>query len=268
MKRNISLITMGAGNVLVLKETIKSLFGICNEVIYGDLLLFSEDRKVVESYQEEFCLQMIPLPFNFLFKNGFSACHNLIASHATNDTVIYLNTSEIIGVDYGMADIINNNPECNAFFFDHATDPHRWFRCYNKNELKWSGRIHEELEGEYRPYHKPIFTMQDLEKDLQDPLKAKIFNDVKELVYFKNYMSIIDSPQTLGATNEGWIKFAADNYESMKERLLRKGNRYQAFIDGDLGLYMNDVMTNTEFENERFESNIGIEYQGDKKYLL
>ena len=109
--------------------------------------------------------------------------------------------------------------------------------------------------------------MADLEKDLQDPLKAKILNDIKELCYFRQYNSIVDRPDLLGETDPGWVKFATDDYDSMKQRLLKKGKRFQAFIDGDLNAYMEDVLTNPEFEEERFESSSKIEFQGDPKFL-
>lgn len=259
---------MSAGNVLILKETLKAFSGCCDEVIYGDLLLWDDDREIVRSYQEEFNLKIVPFEFNYLFKNGFSSLLNVLASHATNDIVMYMNTSEVIDEDYGISEIINTNPECNSFYFTHRLENHRWFRCYNRHDLKWSGRIHEQLEGEFKPYYKPIFMMKDLEKDLQDPLKAKILNCAKETVYFEQYNAIIDHPDQLGETDSGWIKFAKENYDSMKERLQIKGARYQAFIDGDLDAYMHDVMTNPEFEKERFQSNNLIAYQGDKIHLL
>jgi len=259
---------MGAGNVKVLRKTLESFSGVCNEVIYGDLLLFPEDREVIKSYEKEFNLKICEFPFNWIFEYGFSSCLNILADSSTNNTVMYMNTSEVIDEDYGITETIKNNPNCNTFFFTHRTDPHRWHRTYNRKELKWSGLIHEQLKGEYRPYHKPIFMMADLEKDMHDPLKAKILNDVKEIVYFQQYNNIVDFPERLGETDPGWIKFATDDYDSMKERLLKKGKRYQAFIDGDLEAYMKDVMTNPEFENERFESSLRIEFQGDKKFLL
>lgn len=265
-KIGISLLTMGAGNVLVLKETLKSFSGVCNEVIYGDLLLFDEDREIVKSYEKEFNIKIVPFKFNYLFENGFSSLLNELAKHATNDIVMYMNTSEIIDEDYGIKEIVENNKECNAFYFIHRTDPHRWYRIYNRHELKWSGRIHEQIEGEYRPYHKPIFMMQDLEKDLQDKKKAIILDSVKEIVYFQNYMSIVDNPETLGATDTGWIKFATENYESMKDRLEKKGLGYEAFLRGDFEILKKYI---AEIPNEKFESNIGIEYQTEpKKYLL
>lgn len=265
MKTGISLITMGCGNVVVLKKTLESFRHVCDEVVYGDLLLFPEDREALKSYQEEFNIKILEYPFNLLFVEGFSVVLNSLAFFSSNDTVVYSNTSEIIEKDNGILDAISQDYNC--YFFDHATDPHRWYRMYNRHELHWSGRIHESLVGDHRPYHKPVYRMADLEKDMQNPFKAKIFNDVKEIVYFSNYMSIVDNPNQLGGTDPGWIKFATDNYESMKGRLLKKGRRYEAFLEGDFKKYMMDAYSNPEFEKERFESSNLIEYQGDPKFL-
>jgi hypothetical protein len=264
----ISLLTMGAGNVKVLRKTLESFAPICNEVIYGDMLLFEEDRAILKTYQTEFNIKILPLPFNYLFVNGFSSCLNLMADNATNPMVVYMNTSEVIQVDYGMAEIVKNNPDCNAFYFNHFKENHRWFRCYNRQELRWSGLIHEELVGEYKPYYKPIFTMQDLEKDLDSPIKAKIFNDCKEMVYWNQLCRIVEDNSLLGATSGGWLQFASEQYVSMQQRMRNKGMRYDAFKEGDFGAYFFDIMTNPEFKEAKFESSLMIEFQGDKKFLL
>lgn len=269
MKTGITLITMGAGNVTVLKETLKSASTICDEIVYGDMLLFKEDRELLHSYQKEFNIKIVQMPFNHIFYYGFANVLNMLAGAASNNMIVYLNTSEVIERDNGILDSIT--PEYNCYYFDHATDPHRWFRFYDRRELFWSGYIHESIQPfdseNYRPFHKAIFRMADLEKDMQNSFKATVFNDCKEIVYFKNYTVLVDFPDKRGATDPGWYKFAADNYDSMLERLNNKGNRYAAFREGNLEKYMHDVMTNPEFEKQRFESNIGIEYQGDPKFL-
>jgi len=263
-----TLITMGAGNVLVLKETLKSFSACCDEIIYGDLLLFPEDRETVKSYQKEFNIKIIPFDFNYLFKYGFSALLNVLASYATNDIVMYMNTSEVIDEDYGISKIINSNPDCNSFYFTHRQENHRWFRCYNRHELEWSGRIHEQLKGEFKPYHKPIFMMKDLPKDMGDPFKAKVFDTLKEIFYFNNYIAIVDNPNELGETDPSWLKFSTDGYDSFKERLNKKGIAYEAVKNGDYKLFMDYVNNSPDFDNQKFESNISIEYQNDKKFLL
>lgn len=269
MKTGMTLLTMGAGNIIVLEETLKSFRGVCNEVVYGDLLLFPEDREILKTYQEKYNIKIVKFEFDYLFKNGFASCLNELSFHASNDMVIYMNTSEAIDEDYGIANVIDNNPDCNTFYFTHRTDPHRWYRCYNKHELKWSGRIHEQLGGEYKPYHKPIFMMKDLEKDAYNSLKAKALDTVKEIVYFTNYMSFIDNPELLGETDRGWVKFATDNYDSFKERLLAKGKAYEAFLKGDYRMLMEYIYSELGGKDLAFESNDGIEYQTQpKKYLL
>lgn len=266
-KTGITLLTMGAGNVKVLRETLESLSSVCDEVIYGDMLLFDDDREILHSYQKEFNIKIIRFKFDYLFANGFSVLLNSLAIHSTNSICMYLNTSEVIDEDYGIVETIRNNPECNTFYFIHRTDPHRWFRTYNKHELKWSGRIHEQLQGEYKPFHKPIFMMKDLEKDMDDSFKAKVFDTAKEIVYFRNYMAIIDKPDEWGETDLGWEQFATENYDSFKERLLKMGSAYRAYIDGDLEAFLNYCHNNPEFGYKQFESNIAIEYQQSPMFL-
>lgn len=265
MKTGITLITMGAGNVKALGKTLESFKHVFDEVVYGDMLLFDEDRQVVRQYQQEYDMGVLRMPFNYVFRYGFSDTLNLLSQHATNDIVLYMNTSEIIDEDYGIVDAVKNNPECNSFYFIHRTDPHRWYRMYNRKELEWSGVIHEQLKGEYKPYYKPIFMMADLEKDMDDPIKADVFNSVKEIVYFRNYNRIVDYPKKLGETDPGWIKFATDNYENMKERMQSNDALYQAFCTGS------DLMLHQAISNftptGKFQSSDAIEYQGSPMFL-
>lgn len=267
MKRNISLICLAHGNSMVLKETFKSLSSICDEIIFGDLCLFKEDSDLIETYKNDFNLKIVKLPFNILFHQGYANVLNFLIGHAKNDLCVYMNCSEIISIDYNAFDSVQDET-FNTFFFNHATDKHRWYRCNDRRELVWSGFIHEEAicaKNEQRPYHKPIFQMADLDKDSISSFKAKVFNDSKELVYFNNYLKLVDYPKVSGATNIGWINYVTEQYESMKERLQNKGKRYEAFMIGDLDMYINDVMTNKEFEKERFENTNIIHFQGNNK---
>lgn len=259
---------MGHGNVLALKKTLDSFKGIVNEVVYGDLLLFEEDREVVKSYQREYNLRIITLPFNYIFQMGFSSLLNFLISNAKNDMVLYMNTSEVIDEDYGINEVINSNPDCNAFYFTNRNEAHRWFRCFDRKEVKWDGRIHEEPIGSLKPYHKPIFMMKDEEKDMGNELKAAVFNSVKEMVYWNQLMTIVDKPKEKGITNEYWIKFAKEQYQSMKERLELKGKQYTAFQIGDYDMFMNEVYSSDYFQKERFVSNELINFQGARKNIL
>lgn len=266
MKTGITLITMGAGNVKVLGKTLESFSGVFDEVIYGDMLVFEEDKKVLNEYHEKYNMAIFTLPFSHIFQNGFSSTLNLLASCSSNDMVLYMNTSEVIDEDYGIVEAVKNNPECNAFYFTHRTDPHRWFRMYNRKELEWSGVIHEQLKGEYRPYHKPIFMMADLEKDMDDERKASILNSIKEICYFNNYLKIADGDkEALGETDPGWIKFASENKINMHERMIANGLLYDAFYQFDKSRLAYALKNYNKQIN--FESTNLIEYQGDPKFL-
>lgn len=279
----VTLITMGAGNVEALGKTLESFKGLCDEVVYGDLLLFDEDRKRLGDYKEKYNLKSIRFDFNLIFEEGFSALLNRLAALATNRWVIYMNTGEVIDSVVPSVEkskvkelILDKGLFSNTFYFDHATDPHKWFRLYDRTELKWSGRIHEELrhknkslEDSINPHNdEPAFRMKDLEKDLNDPYKAWVFNDVKEIVYFEQYRRIVENPSLLEGTNEYWLWHARENYLSFVERLEAKKDRYEAFKKRDLVMYFANVPKEIKSATQGFSTSKSVEFQGDKQTLL
>ena len=54
----------------------------------------------------------------------------------------------------------------------------------------------------------------------------------------------------------------------MIERLKAKGKRWDAFNLGDINMYMEDVMSNPDFEKVRFETTSLIQFQQDRKFHL
>jgi hypothetical protein len=270
MNTGITLITMAQGNPIVLKETLKSFEGIADEIIFGDVLLFNDDRELIQSYCNEFNLKIIKYPFNYIFQNGFSAILNDLISHSSNDWNIYMNCSEIISKGKeSIVETVQVNSICNTFYFNHDTDSHHWYRLNRKSELHWAGNIHEQCGPEelFRPFHKPLFTMADLNKDNDNAFKARCYDFAKECCYFHNYKKLIDHPQQLGFTDGGWLKFARDNYDSFTERLENKGDFYRAFLEGDLEMLMRYANKNPAFEKERLQSSIVLEYQNDPQFL-
>lgn len=264
-EKKITLITMGQGNPVALKRTIESFKDIADEIIFGDVLIFDSDRAIVEKYQEDYNLKIVKLPFNFIFENGFAYTLNELAGQATNDWVLYMNVSEVIDGEQFIKEQMSKDYNC--YSLDHATETHRWFRFYNRKELQWGGIIHEEVIGDLRPCPFNIYRFKDTEKDIDDPFKAKVSNDVKELCYFSQYIKLVEHPEMRGVTHQGWIDHATADYESFKERLAKKGKRYEAFLTGNLMMYLEDIYTNPDFAVERFESSELINYQGDRKLL-
>lgn len=262
----LSLITPTQGNPIALKRTIDSLKGVCDEYIIGSVCLFPDDEREIEKYATEVNLKVVHLPFDYIYRNGFSSILNLLASHVTNRIACYLNVGEILSKNHGILESINDE-KYNSFYIDHPIEKHRWWRIFSVKDLKWDGLLHEEIIGEYRPYHRSILTFEDTEKDNSNALKAKCYDDVKEICYFTQLCRIVEDPSLLGATSPGWLEFAKDQYESMLIRLKAKGERWEAFKTGDYGRYMNDVMTNPEFEKQRFESSLLIEYQNSNRFL-
>lgn len=262
-----TLIFPTQGNPIATKRTIESVRHICDDFVIGYCGVFRDDLDMIKSYRSEYPIKIVELPFDFIYKCGFAVTLNSLAAQAKNSLNLYLNVGEILeSCEKNIRSTINEQYNC--YYIDNSGENHRWFRVWDKTEMSWSGRIHEEVIGDHRPYHRPIFRFADTEKDMIDKFKAAVNNDIKEIVYWHNLMKIADDPDKhLGATSSGWVSFARDNYATMVDRLSKKGNRPEAFDTGNLEMYLKDIYTNPEFEKERFESNHIIEFQGDPKYL-
>ncbi len=267
VSKKITLITMGQGNPIAFKRTLESFKDVVTEIIFGDLLIFEKDRELIKSYQSEYNLKIIPLPFNFIFINGFAHTLNTLSEYATNDLCIYMNVSEVID---GEQDILSHiTSQYNCYSFNHKTDPHIWFRMYNRKELKWDGVIHETVSiGAATACPDIVFTMADSEKDMDDEFYAKVMNTVKELVYWNQYIKLVEKPETIGSTNYGWVKYAKDSYDSLKERMTKKGKQLEAFIVGDLDKFIDEINTSDEFKNENQESSELVNLQGKRINVL
>jgi hypothetical protein len=262
---NVTLITMGQGNINALRRTMESMSVLCNEVVFGDLMIFPEDREAVYQLKKDFNIKVRHFPFNYIFENGFACILNQLSKHATNDLVIYMNVGEVVDKNLNL-DLIS--PSYNSYSFNHSTDPHTWIRMYNRKELWWTGMIHEQVMGPFRVCPTHLFMMADTEKDMEDPFKAKVFNDIKEMCYWNQYLRLIDRPDLIGFTGIGWVTHAKEAYESYTDRMRRKGNRLKAFQLGDLDIYLNDINSSKEFEEERAESTKLINLQGKRLDVL
>lgn len=253
----ITLILPTQGNPIALKRTIDNVIekfqGRVNEIVIGELCVFNDDSNAIEKLTETLPINLISLPFNTLFEQGFGNTLNFLSEFATNDFILYLNVGEIVESDVQI-DLLSQGYNC--YQFDHKEDKHKWTRLYNKKQLKWSGRIHEEVIGDRNICPSILFTMADTQKDSQDPFKAQVYNDIKEMVYFNQYIKLVEEPNERGATNEGWVTYAKDGYQSLTDRLNAKGKRYEAFKEGDLQKYLDNCQ---EFEN--FDNNNMIHYQ-------
>lgn len=263
---------MGQGNMVALKRTLDSFKGLYNEVIFGDVLLFPEDRTTLHSYQQEYNLKIVPLPFNYIFNYGFAMTLNTLAAKASNNTVLYMNIGEVLQTDVGspvldtperVYNLINQMfPNFNSYAIDHPVETHKWVRLYDRTQLQWKGIIHEEVYGDKNCAEYTVFMFNDTPKDNDDPFKAKVFDDCKEIVYFQQYIKLVENPIASEYTNEFWTNYAKGSYDSLKERLAAKGKRYEAFQKGDLQMYMDDINSNPDFQElKKFDNTNLIHYQ-------
>lgn len=234
----ISLVTVTQGNPIALRRTVDnvraSFAGLCDEFLIGDVTIFPGQ---FDSGFDD--VKFIPMPFNNLFKHGFSNALNHVASHSKNNLCLYLNVCEIVEKNLDLSLI---KDDYNCYNFNHGEDPHVWTRLWDRRELSWSGRIHEEIVGPRRGCPAFLFQMADTPKDDDDDLRSRVYNDVKELVYFQQYIHIADHFEDLGATNHHWWHYAKQEYDDLMRRLNGKGERYKAFLGEDLDLYIKSAL--------------------------
>lgn len=267
--KKITLITMGQGNPVALKRTMDSFKNIVDEFVFGDQLIFESDRNIIEGYQQEYNLKILDLPFNFIFNHGFSTMLNTLAAYAANDYILFMNVAEIMDGQHPVKEQMSD--DYNSYLFDHAKESHRWCRFYDRKELKWEGLIHEEVTGKMRLCPFNVFRMADTNKDQckgdeMMTFYARVCNDVKEIVYWQQYMRLVEHPELRGNTHPHWIEHAKADYDHFKDRMMKKGKRYEAFLTGNLTMYLEDIYTNPEFEKERFQSSDLINFS-DRKLL-
>jgi len=239
MNKSTALITMAQGNPKALRRTFESYRPYCDEIVFGDVLLFEEDRAAVKAMEAEFKLRVVRFDFDFIFHNGFSAILNRLASQATTELALYANCGEIIDPNYPV-----NWPQQddghNCYFFKHATETHHWIRTYDPKQLEWSGLIHEEVCGLFPRNCRPteVFYMADTEKDTDDPFRRRVCEDVKEMVYFEQLDRLRRQPHLLGGTNAGWLDYTNKQGLYYVTQQLKRGLRYIAFHQHCFELYM------------------------------
>ncbi len=241
---------MGQGNPVALKRTIESFKEACNQIVFGDMLVFDTDRDIINGYQKEYNLLIKKLPFDYIYNYGFSSCLNYLSSFAENDIVLYMNVGEVIDGEQRILGLLEHfkAENYNCFAFDNKTDPHTWYRMYNRKEMEWSGILHEELTGSPRPCPYYLFTMADTEKDNDDEFAEKVYMDIKEIVYFSLYARLSENHDLLGASNAGWLSFCDNNHDSFIERLQQKNNRYEYFKRGNMNGYL--IQCTQDFQTE------------------
>jgi len=246
MNKNFTLLTLTQGNPIALKRTIDSLEGIIDQVVVGSVSIFQDDAEEIKKIGDNISMNFVELPFNYLFKYGFSSALNLLSTYAHNDNVMYLNVGEVLISDKN--ELRNRiSPSYNCYYIDHPVEKHHWYRVYNRKEMQWNGIIHEEIVGDSKPCSVPLFTFDDTPKDSDDKLKAWVYEQVKELVYWNLYVKLVDQPHLATGTNHGWVDFSRDGYHSFIERLHQKGDMYEAMIRGDYELLMKAINQKKEY---------------------
>lgn len=231
----ITLLTATQGNPVALSRTIESAIstfgGYIDQVAVIGLCPFPGDTEIIPRIKHVSFFKEMELAQ--LYNKGFAETFNEVVHDGyfpDNNLVLYLNVGEVIE---GPVRVDLLKPDHNCYMFDHATETHKWVRLYNRKDLRWSGRIHEEIIGTRRLCPDILFRMADTHKDNDDRFKSWVYNYIKELVYFNQYRTIWSNPQERFATNEGWIKWSGEQFHYHTERINRFPELLESFLADD-----------------------------------
>lgn len=209
----VTLITMSQGNPVAFARTVDSVkekFGdLLTEVVVGTLCPFEDDRDKIAGFRGKIPVDVFTYGYDlaYIFNHGFSSILNDLAIRANNHLCLYMNVSEVIE---GPVQLQLIHPQYNCYRFDHATETHKWLRLWDKRECRWAGRIHEEVQGGMKVCPEILFRMADTEKDNGNPFRAWVYNWIKEVTYFQQYLTIATNECEIGPTNQGWVNWSKE----------------------------------------------------------
>lgn len=209
------MIIPDAGNPVCLHQTIDSYRPHVDEFIVGDMSLWD--------YEHQPGIEYVKLPFNILFKQGFSAVLNRLASCAKNDIVLYMGVGNVLEGKFKRL-----RPGFNCWGFRRSEDNLLCHMLWDRRELESSGIIHEELvpkAGFQRRFcDEEHFSFGDI------PKENPAYPQIKELLYNHLQVTLQRNPDMLGATNKYWLKHP--NRSDMVDYLLNNKLK-EAYEDGD-----------------------------------
>lgn len=200
------------GNVENIKRTIKSCEGICDETIIISTAFYLDDIGAFHQLTDK----VVELDWNFTFKHGFGSMMNQGTSISKNDWLVLLGVAETLAEP--LCDIhktLQGAQACNVFRCNHINDIHTWGRVWRRGGgTAWSGIIHEEISGGVNAGL--MFRMQDTEKTpCEDHIRNEANRFIKTLSYNSLYRDLLRTPELLGATDQGWLKFVQGAEESI-----------------------------------------------------
>lgn len=236
-----------------LARTIDSCRHLCDDVVVVSTALHVVDL----NNQKRLADTVIELPWNSVFRHGFSHVHNAGTAACKNDWILLLGTAETFKNSWADIPTILLNSSSNRMFrCDHENDTNLWKRIWNRQGgVQWSGLIHEELTG--GETGEVLFRFQDTPKTPCDsPLQQEVLRWLKVCSYNVQYHRLLNDNTLLGATDPGWLKFVNGSAEAIRAFW----NDHQDLIQPCLSGYLPDFLKAVDKRMDKGEQAEGINF--------
>lgn len=222
------LIPVCGGNMENVARTAESLRVFCDEIVIVSTVMFDDEKASLKKVAD----RVINLPWHFIAEQGFAQLHNYGAEQARNDWLIRLDVAETYLKSHRpIRETLKSSAPEQVFFCDHFNVHDRWRRVWNRRGAKWSGIIHESLQGEDSGL---LFEMRDTPKTPGDPFRDEVVRWHKSVLYHILHVRLRNHPEHLGASDPGWLKFLDERRPDMNRFIAENNDLVCAMMQSDL----------------------------------
>lgn len=221
------------GNPANIRRTIDSCAGVIDDVVIISTCPYREDLVELKSLGV-----VVELPWNYTYLNGFGEMMNQGTEAAKNDWLILFGVGETLLRPHApIHTTLKTAPRDNVFRCDHANDPHRWGRVWNRRgKTRWGGLIHESIGGGHEST--VLFEMRDTPKEATGSAeKDAVFRHIKTTLYNAMYRRLLLHPDQLSHTDPGWLNFVRGAEGSITEFCEQNADLLDAAMKGDFAAF-------------------------------
>lgn len=216
-----------------IRRTIESCAGLADDVVVISTCPYQEDVEELKKMAT-----VVELLWNHTYLHGFGDMMNRGTDAAKNDWLLLFGVGETLLRPHQPIHLaLRNAPRDMVFLCDHANDPHKWGRVWNRRGgTRWGGLIHESIGGGQQGGL--LFEMRDTPKDSTGSSeKDAVFRHIKATLYNAMYLRLLQHPEQLGHTDPGWLNFVRGAQDDIEGFCRTNGDLLDSAMAGDFSTF-------------------------------